>query len=146
MIPDFDENGNSPPGVHFCDWSEFKERFGYTLERSNMILGLEEVMTFLQQAGCRTCYVNGSFVTSEEFPRDFDMCWDQDDVDIDYLRKNAPLILNFSKSTMQKARYGGEIYPSDQPIDDIFTIDFFQRDRRYKKKGIIGINLREWEP
>ncbi len=30
MIPDFDENGNLPPGVHFCDWSEFKERFGYT--------------------------------------------------------------------------------------------------------------------
>jgi hypothetical protein len=30
MIPDFDENGNLPAGVHFCDWEEFKEKFGYT--------------------------------------------------------------------------------------------------------------------
>lgn len=140
MIPEFDANGNLPPGVLFCYWDEFKERFGYTFERSNLILGMEEVMRFLKSAGCRTCYINGSFVTIEEFPNDFDMCWDVDDTDIEYLRSKAPLILNFPKSAAQKARYGGEIYPSDQPIDDTFSIDFFQRDRRQNKKGIIAIN------
>lgn len=29
MISKFDENGNLPPGVHSCEWEEFKERFGY---------------------------------------------------------------------------------------------------------------------
>jgi hypothetical protein len=29
MIPDFDENGNLPPGIYFCNWNEFKKRFGH---------------------------------------------------------------------------------------------------------------------
>ncbi|MEC4817697.1 MAG: hypothetical protein SAK29_31155 [Scytonema sp. PMC 1069.18] len=145
MIPNFDDNGNLPQGVHFCSWDEFKERFGYTSNRRQMIRGLEEVMTQLKAAGCRTFYINGSFVTSEPSPNDFDCCWDQDDVDIDYLRKSAPLILNFYDSKAQKAKYRGEIYPSDQPVDeDTVSIEFFQQDRRQNKKGIIGINLREW--
>ena len=45
MIPDFDENGNLPPRVYFCDWAEFKEQFGYNLRRRTLIIGLEEVLT-----------------------------------------------------------------------------------------------------
>jgi hypothetical protein len=147
MIPEFDENGNLPPGVYFCDWDELKQRFGYNIRRRNLINGIEEVLTFLKAARCRTAYLNGSFVTSKSNPQDFDMCWDSDDVDIDYLRKNARLLLSFYNSTAQKARYGGEIYPSDQPVDEsIISIEFFQRDRQQNRKGIIAINLWEWEP
>lgn len=147
MIPDFDENGNLPPGVHFCDWSEFKEKFGYTSARTKMIQGLEEVMRQLKAALCRTIYVNGSFVTNKPNPEDFDMCWDRDDVNVDYLKRNAPKILNFYDSDAQKAKYKGEIYPSDQPVDESTTsIELFQRDRQQNPKGIIAINLLEWEP
>ncbi|MEH1779831.1 MAG: hypothetical protein V7K67_33775 [Nostoc sp.] len=147
MIPEFDENGNLPPGLHFGDWKEFKERFGYTDKRMQMIHGIEAVMAELKTAGCRTFYINGSFVTSEPKPRDFDCCWDKDDVDINYLRQNAPLILKFYDSTAQKARYRGEIYPSDQPVDEsTISIEFFQRDRKQNRKGIVAINLLEWEP
>ncbi len=147
MIPEFDENGNLPPGVYFCDWAEFKEQFGYNLRRRTLIIGLEEVLAHLKAARCRTVYINGSFVTSELTPKDFDMCWDRDDVDIDYLRQNARLILNIYNSAAQKARYGGEIYPSDQPVDEsTMTIEFFQSDREQNRKGIIAINLLEWKP
>ncbi|NJL10718.1 MAG: hypothetical protein HC908_12565 [Calothrix sp. SM1_7_51] len=147
MIPEFDENGNLPPGAHFCYWEEFKERFGYSVHRRNLIDGIETVLTLLQAAGCRTAYLNGSFVTSEPDPQDFDMCWDRDDVDMEYLRKNARLIINFYDSAATKARYGGEIYPSDQPVDEsTISIEFFQQDRRQNRKGIIAINLREWSP
>ncbi|WP_347566341.1 hypothetical protein [Scytonema sp. UIC 10036] len=126
MIPKFDENGNLPPGVHFCDWWSFQERFGYTPKRAKMIQGLEEVMTKLKAAGCCTAYIDGSFVSNKLEPEDFDMCWDRDDVDINYLRKNAPLILNFYNSGVQKAKYKGEIYPSDQPVDEsTMSIEFF---------------------
>lgn len=147
MIPDFDENGNLPPGVHFCTWDEFRERFGYNSRRRTLIRGVEVVLTQLCKAGCRTVYLNGSFVTIESKPKDFDMCWDRDEtVDVEYLRKNAPLILNFFNSDAQKSKYGGEIYPSDQPVDEsIMSIDFFQRDREQNRKGIIAINLLEWE-
>ncbi|KYC40236.1 hypothetical protein WA1_27250 [Scytonema hofmannii PCC 7110] len=98
MIPKFDENGNLPPGVHFCDWWSFQERFGYTPKRAKMIQGLEEVMTQLKAAGCCTAYIDGSFVSNKLESEDFDMCWDRDDVDINYLRKNAPLILKMHLS------------------------------------------------
>jgi len=146
MIPDFDNNGNLPPGVHLCDWNEFKDRFGYTRNRRQMIQGMEVVMKELKAAGCRTFYINGSFVTSDRSPNDFDACWDRDDVNIEYLRKNAPLILKFYDSAAQKAKYKGEIYQSDQPVDEsTISIEFFQRDREQNRKGIIAINLLEWE-
>jgi hypothetical protein len=147
MIPSFDENGNLPPGVHFCYWDEFKERFGYTAKRLRMIEGIEQVIIHLKIAGCRNFYVNGSFVTVEPKPKDFDCCWDRDDIDYEYLRENAPLILNYYDSAAQKSKYGGEIYPSDQSVNEsTVSIEFFQRDRKDNKKGIIGINLEEWEP
>ncbi|NER37518.1 MAG: hypothetical protein F6J93_26745 [Oscillatoria sp. SIO1A7] len=146
-IPPFDENGNLPPGVHWADWSDFKERFGTTPRRIGLIPGLEAVMEQLKAAGCRTIYINGSFVTNKPDPKDFDACWDRDDVDIDYLRKNAPIVLNFYNPSAQKAKYGGEIYPSDQPAyGATMTMDLFQRDR-YKKnpKGIVAIDLLRWD-
>jgi len=56
VIPEFDENGNLPPGVHFCEWEEFQQRFGTTLRRQRMMDGLELAMTQLKAAGCRTIY------------------------------------------------------------------------------------------
>ena len=94
MIPDFDRNGNLPPGIYFCNWNEFKERFGYNIRRQTLIRGIEEVLTQLKNAGCRTAYLNGSLVTIKSKPKDFDLCWDGNGVvDIDYLIKNAPVML-----------------------------------------------------
>ena len=41
MIPDFDRNGNLPPGIYFCNWNEIKERFGYNIRRQTLIRGIE---------------------------------------------------------------------------------------------------------
>lgn len=57
MIPDFEDNGNLPPGIHYCFWDEFKERFGYTDKRRRMISNMETIMLELQAAGYRTFYV-----------------------------------------------------------------------------------------
>lgn len=104
-------------------------------------------MEQLQAAGCRTIYINGSFVTNNPNPSDFDACWDREDVDIDFLRENAATLLKIYDRAAQKAKYRGEVFPSDQPVDDgIMSIDFFQRDRKQNLKGIIAIDLSRWEP
>ena len=137
-IPEFDENGNLPPGVHWAEWSEFQERFGTTRKRQRMIEGLARAMEELKASGGRTIYINGSFVTKEPNPNDFDACWDRDDVDLEYLSRNAPTLLNLTDKR----------FPSDQPVDNYGTIsiDFFQRDRLQNKKGIIAIDLVRWSP
>lgn len=148
MIPEFDENGNLLPGVHFCEWEEFEERFGTTVKRENMIRGLKLAMTQLKAAGARTIYINGSFVTIESNPNDFDACYDPETVDREYLRMNAPRLFNHSDRNAQKAKYRGEIFPSDEPVGNYGdnSFEFFQKDRRQRKKGIIAIDLMRWEP
>lgn len=148
MIPEFDENGNLPPGVHWAEWEEFKERFSINYKRQRMVEGLELVMTQLQAAGCRVIYINGSFVTSESDPGDFDACYDNETVDTDYLRIHAPKLLNHYDRAAQKAKYRGEVFPSNQPVGNYGdnSFDFFQSDRLGNKKGIIAIDLVRWEP
>lgn len=148
VIPEFDENGNLPPGIHFCEWDEFKDRFATNFTRQRMIDGLELAMRQLQAAGCRTIYINGSFVTSKERPGDFDACWDPEDVDYDYLRKNAPRLLNHLDRNAQKSQYKGELFRSAQPVGDygLTSLEFFQRDRPLNPKGIIAIDLFRGKP
>jgi hypothetical protein len=148
VIPEFDENGNLPPGVHFCEWEEFIERFGTNDRRLLLMRGLQMAMEQLKAANCRTIYINGSFVTIKPDPRDFDACWDREDVDYDYLRKNAPRLLNHWDRSAQKSKYKGEIFPSDQPVGhyDLTSIELFQRDRQLNPKGLIAIDLLRWNP
>ncbi len=147
VIPEFDQNGNLPPGVHFCEWEEFVDRFGTNDLRLRLMRGLRMAMEQLKAVGCRTIYINGSFVTSEPSPGDFDACYDNDTVDIDYLRINAPRLLNHYDRAGQKAKYRGEIFPSQQPVGNYGSnsFEFFQSDRRGNVKGIIAIDLMRWE-
>ncbi len=148
VIPDFDENGNLPLGVYFCEGEEFKERFGNSFKRERMINGLKLAMTQLKAAGCRRICINGSFVTSEPSPNDFDACYDNDTVDLDYIRQNAPILINSFDRQAQKSKYKGEIFRSDEPVGDLGldSFEFFQRDRMQNRKGIIAIDLVRWEP
>ena len=150
MIPEFDESGILPSGVHWAEWSEFQEVFGTNLTRQRMIDGLELAMTQLKAAGCRIIYIDGSFVTSKQKPGDFDACWEDNGVDIKYLKSIAPTLFNFALwRAEQKIKYKGEIFPSNYPANDSGTayIDFFQFDTRTNtRKGIIAIDLQRWKP
>lgn len=112
-----------------------------------MIDGLELALAQLKAAGCRTIYINGSFVSSKPKPGDFDACWEPEDVDYDYLRKNAPRLLNNLDRSAQKSKYKGEIFRSDQPVGDsgLTSLEFFLRDRELNPKGIIAIDILRWE-
>ncbi|MDJ1173176.1 hypothetical protein PMG25_03630 [Roseofilum sp. BLCC_M114] len=113
-----------------------------------MIQGLELAMGELKAAGCRTIYINGSFVTNEPQPGDFDACYDLETLNIDDLRANAPQLLNFYDRNAQKAKYKGELFPCSQPVGNYgnSSLDFFQQDRQGNAKGIIAIDLMRWEP
>lgn len=146
-IPDFDENGNLPPGIHWTTYEAFEERFGTNGSRRSQIEGLKKAMEHLKNAGCRTIYINGSFITDKPKPNDFDACWDTEDVNFKYLQTHAPKLLNTSDRNAQKATYKGEIFPSEQPVGiyAMNSLEFFQRDREKNPKGIIAIDLLRWE-
>jgi hypothetical protein len=122
-------------------WQEFSDRFGMTPYRKRLLVGLREALLALQRAGCRTVYIDGSFVTAKETPGDFDGCWDPKGVSLERL---DPVFLDFSNQrAAQKAKYGGEMFTVGSPAGPAGRtfLEFFQQDREGNPKGIVAFDL-----
>jgi hypothetical protein len=104
--------------------------------------GLRAALSSLKKAGCKTVYLDGSFVTSKECPNDFDGCWIPVGVDP---KKLDPVLLDFNnRRATQKAKFRGELFPALAIADQIGTpfVQFFQRDKSTgEAKGIVAIGL-----
>ena len=145
MIPEADTDGNLPPGIHLATWEEFAAAFGQGSRRARLLAGLYRAAQALKAAGGSILYVDGSFVSTESRPGDFDGCWEPAGVVASEL---DPVLLDFANGRLaQKVKYGGELFPSSaraelQPPHRTF-LDFFQCDKQTGKlKGIIAIDLR----
>jgi hypothetical protein len=144
-IPDFDQDGLLPAGVHEATWEEVRARFGHTAHRRRLLAGLEKALAALHTAGCERVLLDGSFVTDKERPEDFDACWEEAGVD---LAKIDPTLLDFTnKRARQKARFRGELFPASAPANPAgspFEM-FFRTDRATgREKGIVSIDLKRW--
>ena len=139
------ENGCLLPGIHTIVLDEFIREFGYNRHRLTLINGLKMALNDLKDVGCRTVYIDGSFVTKKELPSDFDACWEFEGVDLTQLKQKYPLFFDFANGRAnQKAHYKGELMPAGarakiNPL--ILYKDFFQLDKEDNKKGIICLML-----
>ena len=99
-------------------------------------------MENLESAGCRTVYLNGSFVTRKAMPNDFDACWEETGVDPTAL---DPVLLTFDPGRVaQKAKFLGELFPASIIADTngLSFLEFFQTDKETgRPKGILAIDL-----
>lgn len=142
MLPPFDSSGNLPPGIHWAEWSEVKDRFGSTPHRRRLLVGLLGALKNLRDAGCTAAYLDGSFITARERPGDFDGCWDVQGVDI---KRLDPVLKTFSNGrVLQKAKYRGELFPSGSRADvsGRTFLNFFQTDKSTgDAKGIVALKL-----
>ena len=142
MIPKTNDAGLLPEGIHWATWAEVEERFAITDWRRTLTDGARRAADNLKASGCKTLYLDGSYVTDKEHPSDFDGCWDTTGVSGQSL---DPVLLSFgNRRAAQKAKYHGELFPSSIVADERGTtyLEFFQRDKQTAKpKGIIAIDL-----
>ena len=147
MIPDFDADGNLPPGRHRGGWKEFEKRFGTSLRRRQLLAGMKQMLLSLKDAGCRRIFMDGSFVTSKANPGDYDGCWDRAGMDLPKLLKTDPVLFDFGNKRLgQKLKYGGEMFPADlwEANSGSVFLEFFERDKDTgDQKGIVEIDLGE---
>jgi hypothetical protein len=132
--------GILPPGIHKADLRELAERFAGNERRAWLYEGLLAVVEALRGAGCKTIYVDGSFVTGKEEPNDFDVCWDPTNVVAALL---DPVLLDFSnRRAAQKLKYRGEMFISTSRTGSETFLEFFQVEKLTGvRKGIIQIGL-----
>lgn len=142
MIPEFNNRGNLPPGIHFATWKEIISRFGGSARRIYLLQGLKLAILNLASAGCELIYIDGSFVTTKQEPGDFDACWSIKGVNANML---DPVFLDFSNGrSAQKTCFRGELFPAELPegITGKVFLDFFQTDKETgKQKGIIALSI-----
>jgi len=141
MIPEFDRRGYLPPGVHEADWEEFQTN----AHRKALVAKMTALIDHLKAVGCKSLFIDGSFVTGKEMPNDYDACWDVTGVKFESV---DPLLLDGSdegKSGIE-AKYGGDIRPDKfSPLEsDATYFEFFQIDRNGEPKGIIQLVLTEF--
>src|SRR5687767_8805968 len=75
MLPEFNENGDLPPGVHAASWTEIEKRFGMrTLARVRAMATLRLLHELARRTRfLRNFYVFGSFASATAAPRDVDV-------------------------------------------------------------------------
>jgi hypothetical protein len=75
-IPDFDENGLLPPGMHDCTLQEIGDRFGRfrtSNRRPELYAKLQSYLTEVKNAQIiHSLIIEGSFVTSKPAPENID--------------------------------------------------------------------------
>ena len=142
MLPEFEDDGNLPPVIHWAAWDDVAARFGGTPWRCRLLSGLRAALEGLRRAGCQTAYLDGSFVSDKSTPNDYDVCWEEAGVDL-YALDPALLIFDRERAT-QKAKFGGEFFPASalaNPEGDVF-LDFFRIDKETgEPKGIVALDL-----
>ncbi len=142
MIPELDERGSLPPGIHHATWTEIVTRYATSTHRRDLLDGLLDALRSLKAAGCATAYIDGSFVTAKANPDDFDACWESAGVVPSRLDSE---LQDFSdERAAQKARYGGEIFPAQRPAhpDGTTFLEYSQCDGvTIRSKGIIAVDL-----
>jgi len=143
LIPKYNGIGNLPEGVHKSNWAEIVERYGWNQHRRSQLDGMMDAFRQLKQAGCKTVFLDGSFITKKEFPGDYDCLWDMKGVDLDKL----DVLFHPDNRNAQKIRLKGEFIPGQLTERSSNTpfLDFFQTDKEtQEKKGIIKLNLEDF--
>lgn len=104
--------------------------------------GMKRALDMLRRAKCATVYIDGSFVTSKDHPKDYDGCWSPVGVDPQQL---DPIFYDPIDPAAQKLRYLGELYPDllTEGNSGMLFVDFFQNDKATGgRKGVVAIDLK----
>lgn len=141
-IPHLRDDGLLPEGIHPASLDEVRERYGFTLRRQSLLVGLEQALKNLADAGVKVVFIDGSFVTNKQQPGDIDGCWEVNgDIDESVL---DPVFLDFQDScSAMKKRYGVHFFIAQQieGASGVPFVRFFQTAADGTVKGILRVEL-----
>ena len=133
MIPEFDENGYLPPGVHRATLAEIEERFGRESKlRRIQFESVQWMVELAVKAGAKRIIINGSYVADVYEPNDVDCVlliddnYPRDERAADELEDGLPFV-SFELAF-------ADVF--DGIVDKIFATD-----RKLISKGMVEVTL-----
>ena len=142
-IPDFDDDGYLPKGLHECSLDEIRERFG-RFQRSDRRLALFAKLRDYLKEVCSTptvsyVIVDGSFVTAKEEPNDVDLVIVLR-ADHDFTLSLRPFEYNALSRRMVRKRYAFDLLVAREDSPELTEyVEFFQQIRgvKHRQKGLL---------
>jgi hypothetical protein len=104
-MPDFDVNGNLPPGIHKTTLPEIQAKFAWSARRKRLCRGLGRAIQNLADAGVKRIWIGGSFVTEKDEPNDVDGCWDDLPGPVDVSKLDAVFLETSPPRSSMKRKY-----------------------------------------
>lgn len=133
MIPELIEIAGTPwrvlpEGIHMATLVETRNKFAFNSVRIQLFGGFLEAVLNFSNARCALVFLNGSYVTDNPSPADYDACWNPIGVDRNRL---DPTLWNPDFRSRQKTQYMGEFFPSTSIVSgtNLTFLDFFQIER-----------------
>jgi hypothetical protein len=133
MLPEFDEHGNLPPGIHRATLAEIADRFGYGSEvRREQMDSLRWLVELAVRAGIQRVLVDGSFVTRKKKPNDVDC--------VLLIGPQYPKDVN-ARQDLREGLPFVHIQIVDQAGFDEFVNRIFATDKSRNPRGLIEVIL-----
>ena len=147
MIPEFDFDGELPPGVHTATLEDVRQRFGRfsrTDRRPKLFAKLSELVEAARTAGIVDRFIiAGSFVTAKAVPNDVDiLIIFNAATDITQLRLNQRLLVD--RDAIRRRFRGDDldVLPVRNGTRRMqAALEFFQYNRDAKPIGIVEVIL-----
>ena len=143
MLPNFNNNGDLPAGIHRTDWNAVEQRFGSETEaRSKAMAALKHVHDLAARTGClRHFYVFGSFASRAAEPRDVDVVLIMSaDFRVEACARESRTLFSHAEA---QARYGASVFWVREGMVAAAALrDFllaFQTRRDGKLRGILEV-------
>lgn len=141
-LPEFDENGDLPPGVHRATLTEILERLGRgSLQRcavADRLRRIYELVTSTGQLG--RFVVFGSFVTAKADPNDVDIvALMEDTFDLASVEGEAALVFQHMEAA---AHFGSSVFWTRRSLavgGEQAMIEYWQLRREGGHRGIVEI-------
>ena len=144
-IPDTDQDGFLPAGVHECSLDELEQRFGrfqYSNCRPTWMARLVEFLSEVRSAGMVLCVVvDGSFVSDKAEPNDIDLVLVLPE-NHDFSADLRPLAYNVLSRRMVRKRFGFDVLVArEHSAEMVEYVAFFQqvRGEPHRRKGILKV-------
>ncbi|MGD0047508.1 MAG: hypothetical protein ABSE42_10850 [Bryobacteraceae bacterium] len=144
MLPELNDEGEVPPGVHLATWQEFQARFAGSSSRRVWLAGRLRALLELAAANgkLRRAFIWGSFVTAKPAPRDLDILLIMDE-DFEVGGISAPAQAVFD-SVRAKLLFESDVFWARASIGhealDLW-LDTYQTSRSFRKRGIVELVL-----
>lgn len=143
-IPWFDENGNLPPGAYHATLEDIEKRFTWNAKRLSLFRSLKRALANLAAAGVRRVWIDGSFVTAKQEPKDVDGCWEFDSRTVDPEKLDDVFVDPDPLRRPMWLKYGVDFFIAGTRLANgrgHRVEEYFQKDPRGNPKGILVVDL-----